>query len=100
MEARKETERDRLWKQFIEDVGGWPEEENPKDERCFECYRQSGGRFKNLMLYKGIEYGGVTASTEELDEAAPNGYRKFDRVVRMPFWVWRCSFGHEYTDGY
>jgi hypothetical protein len=91
------TERSRQWQQFVNDNEGWPPQKSPRDSRCFECYRRG---LKNWQEYKGVIHRDVTVATEEIDESAPGGFRQFDREISAPYDVWRCSKGHEYTDGY
>lgn len=64
---------------------------------CGDCKRE--GRNAHLF-YVGIEYSNMNVCVSEPDENYPGGVRVSDRMQRVPFAIWRCPWGHEYTDGY
>lgn len=69
-----------------------------EDLPCVECKR--AGRPDVLMKYEGVQYESVHVAVAEFDDAAPNGERQFDIQTCLPFASWRCSYDHNYTEGY
>lgn len=65
---------------------------------CMEC--QLEGRRGVLMTYRGSRTSRMPVAVSVTDDSATGGVRVFDQVMEVPFDVWRCDSGHEYTDGY
>jgi hypothetical protein len=65
---------------------------------CLDC--RLAGRGRAVMAYQGVAYSRMPVCVSTPDDAFPGGVAVRDEVMSVPFDVWRCEHGHEYTDGY
>lgn len=65
---------------------------------CVDC--KHAGRGRVAMTYRGVVHSTMPVCVSTPDDAFPGGVAVRDEVMSVPFDIWRCEHGHEYTDGY